>query len=105
MPLTPFLFVLTTLAVWRCVVFIRQDGLVDGTRRRVTVFLGRRDGLLATKALYLIGCQWCLSIWLAGCAVVAWELTDLNFTIMEGIVTWLALAAASSLTDLLADHL
>lgn len=104
--MSPYWFILTVLAVWRLVVFIRQDALIEGTRTKVLTFLARRHGKLwADKLAYLLDCPWCLSIWLGGFAVVAWELLDVDFTLMEGIVTWLAIAAVVPTLDILSEKL
>lgn len=96
---------ITTLAVWRCIVFIRQDALIEGTRNWVTLRLMRKDTLVRSKLLYLIDCPWCLGIWLAGAAVLAWEWQAVDFTWTSGVVTWLAIAGLSAAVDQLADKL
>lgn len=102
--LSAFWFILSTLAVWRCIVFIRQDNLIEGTRTAVTVRLMRKDTLWRNKLLYLIDCPWCLGIWLAGLAVIAWSF-EVDFTATSGIITWLAMSALAAAIDQLADHL
>lgn len=98
-------FIVTTLAVWRCVVFIRQDTLIEGTRNRVTRFLMRKDTLVRNKVLYLIDCPWCLGIWLSAAAVLVWNWQGVDFTPTSGVMTWLAIAALAAATDQLADRL
>lgn len=102
--LSPFDFILAVLAVWRCVVFVRQDGLIDGTRQRVTVHLMRQRSLVSAKLLYLMQCQWCLSIWFALLATAALT-TSVQFTWSGLAMVWLAMAAAASLLDGLSDRL
>lgn len=102
--LSTFAFVLTVLAVWRCVVFIRQDGLIDGTRTAVTVYLMRHGGFVNAKLLYLMQCQWCLAIWFSLFSTAA--LThQYEFTYVGAVIVWLATAAAASLLDGLSDRL
>lgn len=102
--ISPFEFLVTALAVWRLVVFVRQDALIEGTREKAQVFLGRRDSLWSEKLLLLIQCQWCLGIWFALFAVLAW-IPFADFSITGAVVTWLGLAATASLVDLIADRL
>lgn len=102
--LSTFWFVLTALAVWRCVVFVRQDSLIEGTREKLLTRFGAKDSLLADKAYLLLTCQWCLSIWFAGLATLAW-LPVVDYTWTSGVITWLALAATASSIDLVADRL
>ena len=104
MTLTPFVFILNVLAVWRLVVFIRQDGLIEGTRDKVTAYLMRHQGIVNDKLMYLVQCQWCLSIWFSMFATAALT-AHYDFTYSSAIVTWLAMAAAASIVDLIADHL
>ena len=99
-----FWFVLTALAVWRAVVFVRQDGLIEGTRTKTIIFLATKQKFWSNKLIYLLGCQWCLGIWFALFATAAW-FPAAKFSAVEFIVTWLALAATSSIIDLVTDNL
>lgn len=103
--MSPYWFILTTLAVWRVVVFIRQDALIEGTRDRVTVALARRDALWARKLLYLLDCPWCIAVWVAGAAVVAWEVWLVDFHAVTGVTTWLALSCAVPVLDVASEKL
>lgn len=103
-PMTPFMFFVTALAVWRVVVFVRQDGLIEGTRNKIFVKLAQRQKLWSDKLIYLIGCQWCLGIWFALVATFAW-LPNIKFSVTSFVVTWLALAGTSSIIDLITDNL
>lgn len=98
-------FLIVVLAVWRCVVFIRQDGLIEGTRDRVHTYLMNQQGLVSRKVLYLLQCQWCLSVWFAFFAVCFWTTVNPEFTWFSAVVTWLAVAATASIVDQLSDHL
>ena len=102
--MSTFWFVLTALAVWRIVVFVRQDGLIEGTRTKIVVNLAQRQKFWSDKMIYLLGCQWCLGIWFGLFATAAWFPTT-KFSVVEFIVTWLALAATASIIDLVTDNL
>lgn len=94
---------LTIAAVWRVIVFIRQDAIIEGTRTKFTVFLMRKDTLVRSKLLYLIDCPWCLGIWVSALAVAAWEFLDPRWVAV--VVAWLAVAALAAALDQLADKL
>lgn len=96
-------FIITVAAVWRVIVFIRQDNLIEGTRERVTRFLMRKDTLPRNKLLYLIDCPWCLGIWVSAAAVAAWEFAD--HRIVMAVLAWLAVAALAAAVDQMADKL
>lgn len=93
----------TVAAVWRVIVFIRQDALIEGTRNRVNLFLMRKDSLVRNKLLYLIDCPWCLGIWISAVAVAAWEFAPWAW--VAPIMAWLAVAALAAAADQLADKL
>lgn len=103
-PVTPFWFLLTALAVWRLVVFVRQDGLIEGSRNKLIIFFGQKQKLWADKANYLLGCQWCLGIWFGLLAAIGWQIKE-SFDVLEFLVVWFALAATSSIVDLITDNL
>jgi len=102
--LSPFWFIITALAVWRLIVFVRQDSLWEGTRTKLTVRLMRKDTLPRTKLLDLLDCPWCLGIWFAAAAVAVWSI-EVEFTPVSGVITWLALAGSAAALDQTADHL
>lgn len=96
-------FFITIAAVWRVIVFIRQDTIIEGTRSKVTVFLMRKDTLVRNKLLYLIDCPWCLGIWISALAVLAWEFLDSR--VVGAVLAWLAVAALAAAVDQAADRL
>jgi len=101
--LSPLWVVLTVAAVWRVIVFIRQDSIIDGTREKFVVFLTRKDSLWRSKVLDLIDCPWCLGVWLSAVAVAAWEFAPVEW--VAPVVAFLAIAALAAVSDQLADKL
>lgn len=96
-------FIITVAAVWRVIVFIRQDALIEGTRSKLTMFFMRKDTLVRNKLLYLMDCPWCLGIWISGLAVLAWEFLDAR--VVAAVMAWLAVAALAAAADQAADRL
>lgn len=105
-PFTPLGFIVTALACWRGVVFIRQDGLIEGTRRKVQIWLARKNSLVRRKLEYLIDCPWCLGVWFAGASVLAWWLSgEVHVEPVAGVLLWLGLSVMPPLLDQLSDLL
>lgn len=102
---SPFGWFLASLAIWRVVIFIRQDALIEGTRTRVVKFLNRKESFWRQKADYLIDCPWCLSIWLSAATVWFYSATIHELRWYSAIILWLSLAAAAPIYDQLADKL
>lgn len=105
-PFAPLGFLITGLACWRAVVFIRQDKLIDGTRRKLTIFLARKNSLVRRKLAYFIDCPWCLGVWFAGIAVLAWHFSgEAAVEPVSGVLLWLGLSVLPPLLDQLSDLL
>lgn len=100
------LVVLTVLAVHRITRLIIVDRItrrpVEAVQRRFELRRERQLGYRSEEewlsgVAYLLGCRWCLSIWV-GAAVVA--AVDLTVGLPVPVLVWLA---ASSLTGILPD--
>ena len=77
------LFVVLSAVVYRVSRFIALDALIDGTRDRFTGWLtktgtaakaGSTKRMLCEKVLTLLGCPWCVTIWVAAATTVAHRL-------------------------------
>lgn len=88
-----FLIVILSLVVYRVGRFIVLDTLIEGTRESVFRRLIAREGsLVASKFLELLGCPYCITIWVAAGATVV---TDAFISVPLPVWVWLASAAGS----------
>lgn len=90
------LIVILSAVTYRVGRFIVLDTLIDGTRDKVYSWLERqaapkepkvRPRLFWVKLLELLGCPWCITIWIAAFATF---FTDLNTSVPMPVWTWLA---------------
>lgn len=80
-----------TLAVARVTGFIVSDSIFDGVRERFLVWLDDRPRTLGQFLADLIGCPWCVSVWISGAIVpLAWAYG--REPVMLGGALWLAIS-------------
>lgn len=83
--------VLYTLAVARVTGFIVSDSIFDGVRTRFLLWLDDRPRTLGQFLADLIGCPWCVSVWIAAAIVpLAWAYG--REPVMLGIAFWLTVS-------------
>lgn len=94
------LIIILGLVTYRVARFIVLDTLIDGTRDKVIDWLERRQsvalnadksGLLWAKLVDLIGCPFCITIWISAGAVFATRIFVGSFAMPVWV--WLATAA------------
>lgn len=95
MSLIPLVFL--SLATWRVTRFWLKDSLPEDIRMALEGWLSRRvTKLRYRKALELITCPWCISVWIAGGFTALWRWQE-----GSGVgwfptgVLWLATAAGA----------
>ncbi len=105
--MTPFIFLLATLATYRIVRLWLYDLIAEPLRERVLLAVGG-EASWRRWLLDLLSCQWCLGVHVAFWVTVAWFLYSDAFTGFGAVVpfgiTWLALSAAQSFVHLLEDR-
>lgn len=94
------LIIVLGLVTYRVARFLVLDTLIDGTRDKVIDWLERRQGqaqeadkssLLWEKLIDLIGCPFCITIWVsAGATLLTYFIVD---TFAMPVWVWLATAA------------
>lgn len=85
--------IVLSLVVYRVARFIVLDSLIDGTRENITVWLGHRSHRWWHKLLELIGCPFCVTIWISAFTLIAYRIFVDDFPIP--VFTWLAVAAGA----------
>lgn len=99
---TLIFFVLASFAAFRVALFITKDKLVEAQREWLVALLvltpegGLRDRGLRYKLAYLLGCPFCVGIWVALAAVCVftghwpWAIG------LDGLLLWLSIAGAQT---------
>lgn len=87
-----FLTAFLSATVYRIGRFIVLDTLIDEVRDKVYEWLELRGTKFWMKILELLGCPWCITIWVAA-AVVA--VTDIYISVPLPVFVWLGSAAGS----------
>lgn len=88
------LLIVLSLMVYRVSRFIVLDTLIDGTRSKVEDWLmAHRSKLLFRKLYELMGCPYCVTIWVAlGAVLVSYFFVD---SIPLPLYTWLAVSSGA----------
>lgn len=100
--MTPFWFLLLTLAVYRAVRLALYDTLTEPLRERL-LFVVAGTSAWRRQLSYLLTCQWCLGVHVALWATLAWSLYDGWPGAVPFVVVWFALAGAQSFVHLVED--
>lgn len=96
------LLIVLSLVTYRVARFIILDTLIEAPRDRLFDWIERRPGKLWRKLLELLGCPFCLTIWVAAAAVA---LTDwLAGDVPMPIWMWLAAAAGALIVWRIVDY-
>lgn len=93
----PLTLALAVLAVARLTRLVVEDKLTERPRDAVGLWLANRGQVML---LYLLGCSWCASMWIAPPVLVVAYLVGDNPVVLVG----LASLAASYVTGWLAGH-
>jgi hypothetical protein len=84
------------LVTYRVTRFVVLDSLIDRPRDAVHNWLMSRGGGWGPKLAELVGCPWCVSVWIsAGAVALTMWLTD--HEVIMPVWTWLAIAAVAVL--------
>nr|AMP54266.1 protein of unknown function (DUF1360) [uncultured bacterium]AMP54290.1 protein of unknown function (DUF1360) [uncultured bacterium]AMP54366.1 protein of unknown function (DUF1360) [uncultured bacterium]AMP54405.1 protein of unknown function (DUF1360) [uncultured bacterium] len=107
---TLILFTAYIFAVHRITRFITTDYLTENIRVPIQDFFEARyekrtgessDDTYLSKIAYLLGCMWCMSIWVAALTIViVCAIGDIDITVIESILWALT---ASTITGLLSN--
>jgi len=87
-----FLIVILSAVTYRIGRFIVLDTLIDELRDKTYEWLEKRNSKFWLKIMELIGCPWCITIWVAA-AVVA--VADAYVSVPLPVFSWLAVASGS----------
>jgi FtsH-binding integral membrane protein len=87
-----FLTAFLSMPTYRIGRFIVLDTLIDEPRDKTYAWLELRTSLFWKKVVDLLGCPWCITIWVAA-AVVA--VADAFVSVPLPVFTWLAVATGS----------
>jgi hypothetical protein len=90
------LIVVLGLVVYRVTRFIVLDTLIETPREAVHNWLMTRKGWWGPKIAELVGCPWCVSVWVSAGAIAATEwFTDTD--VIMPVWAWLGAAAVAVL--------
>lgn len=87
------LIIVLSLVVYRVGRFIVLDSLIEGTRESVQRWLGNRSHRWWHKLLELLGCPYCITIWVSAATCFAYRVFVESFAVP--VFVWLAVAALS----------
>jgi len=106
---TPFWFLILSLATYRLVRLALYDTITQSLRDRIWDWLSRKDTTLRDQAGYLLSCHWCLGVHAAFWVTLCWFLANDLFTGYAGLVrfgaVWFALAASQSVLHVVEDFI
>jgi hypothetical protein len=110
MELSPFVFVVIVLAAYRVIRLWLYDTIAAPFNRWVmTRLIGDTGNKVRWWLAELLGCQWCIGVWVGFGAAAAWFTVADLWTGLESVVAWLAvalaIAAGQSFLHLLEDAL
>ncbi len=90
-----YLLVIAILSavVYRISRFIVLDTLMEGTRDKLVDWLEHHPGFFWTKFKELIGCPYCVTIWIS--AVLVWVQNVFVAPVPLPVYTWLAVSTGS----------
>jgi hypothetical protein len=87
------LIIILSLVVYRLGRFVVLDTMFEGTRDKVLGWMHRRDRFFWHKLAELLGCPYCITVWIAAGACLAWRWFVAPFP--APVFVWLAVAAGS----------
>ena len=82
--------IVLSAVVYRVSRFIVLDTLIDGTRDKTVDWLERHPALFWTKIKELLGCPWCITIWVA--AATVWAQHVFVADVPMPVWTWLTVS-------------
>jgi chromate transport protein ChrA len=89
------MIVVLSAAVYRVGRFIILDTMFEGTRAQVFGRLAMRQKFIWHKIAELLGCPYCITVWLAAGACIAWRLFVGPFA--APVFAWLAVCTGALL--------
>lgn len=87
------MIVVLSAVVYRVGRFLVLDTMIEGTRDRIFGWLAHRERFFWHKLLDLLGCPYCITVWVAAGACLAWRLFVGDFA--APVFVWLAVSAGS----------
>lgn len=87
------LIIILSAVVYRVSRFIVLDTMIDGTRHKVLGYLEAKPKLLPQKLAELLGCPFCVTVWISAGACLAWRIFIASFA--APVFVWLAVAAGA----------
>lgn len=94
-------YVLAALATYRLTRLVTADALLEPVRERLEAYCEKHGWL---RAVYLLNCDWCLSIWIAPAPALAVTLWPDNRAITVALLV-LTFSAVTGLASTVEKHL
>lgn len=101
--MTLLVFILLSFVTYRTGRFVALDTLIDEPRDKVAWWLKSRDAVWADKALELMSCPWCITIWTGFFATLFWSLVLHEWPGWWFLVYWPAVSTGGVLTWTIID--
>lgn len=89
------LIVILSAVVYRVGRFLILDTMFEGTRAQVFGRLAMRERFIWHKIAELLGCPYCITVWIAAAACFAWRIFVEPFP--APVFVWLAVSTGSLL--------
>jgi hypothetical protein len=87
------LIVVLSLVTYRLGRFVVLDSMFEGTRDKTLGWMHRRGNFFWVKTAELLGCPYCITVWLAAGACLAWRVFVESYP--APVFVWLAVSAGS----------
>ena len=87
------LIIVLSAVVYRVSRFIALDTLIDGTRDKAIDFFERHPSFFWGKIRELLGCPWCITIWIGAFTVIAQYIFVGD--VPMPVWTWLAISSGA----------
>lgn len=91
-------FALLSLSAYRVGRFIALDTLIEATRDRVAFWLADRGSVWSDKALELLRCPYCITIWTGLGATLFWSLVLAEWPGWWFPVYWMGISTGAVVT-------
>ena len=96
------LVIILSAVTYRIARFVVLDSLIDGTRNWVLGWLEMHPNLFWSKLHEILGCPWCITVWVSAAVVAAQHLVV--DPVVVPIWTWLAVSTGSLIFWRIVDY-
>ena len=95
--MTFLILILLSAVAFRVGYFIAVDSLIEEPRDKFALWLQKHDSIWADKALTLMGCPFCVTIWTGAGVTLYWSLVLDSWPGWWFPIYWLAVASGALL--------